>query len=630
MPVDFTIPYVVGQWVRGERFYGRESVISEILEGPRSSMWLLGTRRLGKTSLLKQLEWLTAGSAELGYLPVFWDFQGSEDAAELHLGFRDALLDAEERLTEHGIELAEVEAPDLFASLGRLRRRLRGAGQRLLLLCDEVEELIKLHGKDPSLLRKLRRALQSGEEIRVVLTSTIRLWALAQERGDTSPFLHGFTPPVYLGMLTDAAARALLRQSRLPEARRPQVSESVVEAIRERCDNHPYLLQLVGKRYVETGDLDEAVESVAADEMVSHFFSVDWAMLTFEEQAILRLLRQRSAASSDTLGQAASLDTSRLSGSLLRLENLGLIRRNEERQFILGNHFFQRWLSADDLTLEPWLDGPLAKIDERYELLRQVGAGGVGFVYEAWDGLLETKIAIKLLRPEYAENEDVLERFRQEIVLSRDLSHPNILRAYHLGEYRGRRYLTMQWVDGPTLAERIAHDGPLAQDEVLGIGAKLAGALASAHARRVLHRDIKPQNVLLEGGREPLITDFGLARVVGGPGITSVGMFVGTPNYVSPEQANMLPLDERSDVYALGIVLFEMATGRRPFDGESIQDILEMHRNEPAPDPRLFRPELTERLAALILRCLEKEPDRRFPDAVSLRQALQDLTPPDS
>ena len=344
MSIPPAVPYVVGQWVRGDRFYGRAAQLSEILEGPRDSVWLLGTRRVGKTSLLKQLEQLAVESPERGYLPLFWDFQGSADPEELHLGFHDAVLDAEERLAAAGVDLEKLEAGDLFASLGYLRRRLRSQGLKLLLLCDEAEELIKLQRLDPSLLRKLRRAMQWGEEIRSVLTSTIRLWALAEEPGDTSPFLHGFAPPLYLAPLEDEEARSLLRQEQLVAETRPVMTAEVVEEIRSRCDNHPYLLQLVGKRYVETGDLEEALEQVAADDMVSHFFAVDYEMLSASEQGILRTIAAESAASSGSLEERLSLDKSQLTGGLLRLESLGFIRRAEERRFELRNQFFRRWL----------------------------------------------------------------------------------------------------------------------------------------------------------------------------------------------------------------------------------------------------------------------------------------------
>jgi len=166
------IPFVVGQWVRGEKFYGRGTQIAEILGGHRNWVWLLGNRRVGKTSLLKQLEHLTA-TRDQGFFPVFWDFQGADDPEELNFNFADALLDAEERLEELDIAVAEVEGEDLFASMGRLRRKLRSKNLTLLLLCDEVEELIHLREKDPALLRKLRRAIQSPEGIRSVLASSI-------------------------------------------------------------------------------------------------------------------------------------------------------------------------------------------------------------------------------------------------------------------------------------------------------------------------------------------------------------------------------------------------------------------------------------------------------------------------
>jgi len=338
-----TIPYVVGQWVRGERFYGRQEMLSEVLEGPRDSLWLLGTRRIGKTSLLKELE-LRAAADSSGFVPLFWDFQGADEPRELHLSFHDALLDSEERLVAQGVDLAVMDPEDLFGSLARLRRHLRSTGKRLLLLCDEVEELIKLHDKDPSLLRKLRRALQSEGGLRSVLTSTIRLWALADQRGNTSPFLHGFTPPLYLSTMTDEEARSLLQQKHLSEEARPPIEAEVVEILRQACDNHPYLLQLVGKRFQEVGDPMEAIERVANDEMVSYFFAVDFEMLSPVEQRTLREVGEMSATSSGSLEERLDLTSSQVTGGLLRLESLGFLRRNDEGSLTLANSFFQKWI----------------------------------------------------------------------------------------------------------------------------------------------------------------------------------------------------------------------------------------------------------------------------------------------
>jgi len=340
------IPYVVGQWVRGDRFYGRTAQIAEILRGERDLIWLLGSRRVGKTSLLKQIELVSGSDPEPKYFAMYWDFQGVDTAAELHLNFTDALLDAEDRLQRIGIDVDEITADDLFVSLERLRRRLRSDGLGLLLLCDEVEELLGLHHADPSLLRKLRHALQSRDGIRTVLASTIRLWALADHTGDTSPFLHGFTPPVYIDRLTDDEARSLVSQSHLDPGQRPGIDGETMARILEHCDNHPYLLQLVCKRLAETGDLAEAIDQVATDRMVSYFFSVDFDMLAEAEQRIVRMIADAPGISRDAIGESMAIQSDEMDGSLRQLVNLGFIRRDADDGFALPNYFFDRWLHA--------------------------------------------------------------------------------------------------------------------------------------------------------------------------------------------------------------------------------------------------------------------------------------------
>lgn len=629
------------QWVRGERFYGRDKLITEILDGHRNSIWVLGTRRVGKTSLLKQLEDITApGDRE--FLPIFWDFQGADNSEELNLTFKDALLDAEDRLEEIGIELDSLNG-DLFATLAKIRRKARSKGRTLLLLCDEVEELLNLHRKDPALLRKLRRAMQSQEGVRSVLASSVRLCALAEQRGDTSPFLHGFSPPLYIDGLSEDEARSLIIQDHLPPDSRPAVGAEDADTIRRRCDHHPYLIQLICKRYLELGDLDEACEQVAVDRMVSYFFSVDFEMLSDTERTVLRLIAERDSATSKSIENVLQTDTAGRAEALQRLHNLGFIRRNEERGFVLSSFFLRRWLEdlinvgvtqetraalseTDESTLRvAGKDNTQtnATIDGRYRLQKEIGAGATGTVYKAWDELLQTWVAVKLLRPEYTANPEALERVRQEIILSRDIGHPNILRIYHLGAFKGGTYLTMQWIDGTTLADVISKKGALPADQVLDITAKLVSALGAAHNRQILHRDIKPGNILLDDEGEPYLADFGIARLIGQAGITRHDVFLGTPQYSSPEQANMKPLDERSDLYALGLVVYEMTTGRRPFEADNVQELLEMQRNTKPPDPRTVVPKVPPSLSKLILRCLEKKPAKRFSDTEAMGLALQ-------
>jgi tRNA A-37 threonylcarbamoyl transferase component Bud32 len=636
-----TTPFVVGQWVRGERFYGRKALIQEILYGQRNWLWLLGTRRIGKTSLLRQIEHLTI-AGEQGFFPLFWDFQGSSNPRELHAGFHDALLDAEDGISALGIRLDQVEDDDLFLSVGKLRRQLRARSRKLLLLCDEIEELIRLNEKDPTLLGKLRRVLQSPEDIRSVLASTIRLWMLSDQQSDTSPFLHGFTPPLYIHNLSDDEARELIAQANLPDDSRPRFDERMIESIRSHCDNHPYLIQLLGRRCMEIDDLEEAIEQVASDPMVSYFFSVDFDMLTENEKEILRVIADQDASTSGSIQKHVPVDSTDLGTYLHRLEHLGYVHKDPERRYLLANFFFRRWFCGPRRPVTPQkladAPGPPAKqtltstlsaepqiLDDRYELLEKIGMGAQGVVHKAHDRLLHAVVAIKVLRADHVLAEEALDRVRREILLARDVAHPNVVRVYHLGQSQGKTYIIMQWIDGQTLAKVISQTGPLPIAWARNIAEKTAGALEAAHAVKVLHRDIKTSNILMDKAGEPHLSDFGLARLLEDASQTSHGVFLGTPDYASPEQANNRPLDERSDIYSLGVVMFEMITGKRPFVGRSVGEVLEFHRSILPPDPETLRPDVPRPLSRIVLSCLEKDPAKRPQRAADLRAALMNL-----
>jgi serine/threonine-protein kinase len=325
-------------------------------------------------------------------------------------------------------------------------------------------------------------------------------------------------------------------------------------------------------------------------------------------------------------------DTADRDDALQRLENLGFIGRDEERHYVLPSPFFRRWLEELPVAQSPPQQQPASvhedptisvrTIDSRYNLHEEIGVGATGSVYKARDALLDTWVAVKLLKAEYTANRDALERVRQEILLSRDIAHPNILRVYHLASYEGGTYLTMQWIRGGTLADILSDRGALPIPEVLALATKLTSALAAAHQCNILHRDIKPGNILVDDDGEPFLADFGLARLIGERGITQHGVFVGTPHYCSPEQVALEELDERSDIYNLGLVLFEMATGRKTFEAETVAEILTMQRNAPAPDPTTISPQIPGELGAIILRCLAKDPADRIATARELREAL--------
>jgi DNA-binding winged helix-turn-helix (wHTH) protein len=341
------VPFVVGQWVRSEYFYGRITVLDEVLQGNRNWLWLLGTRRVGKTSTLKQLEHLALSRPELGFVPVFWDLQGAEHPDDLHLDFADALLDAEPRLHEAGVHLADVRSDDLFDSLGRLRRELHRNHLKLLLLCDEVEELIHIAETEPALLRKLRRAMQSREGIRSVLASSNRLWLLAGTDADTSPFLDGFTPPLYLGALNDEDARALARQDKLAPGSRPGFDADTVERICRECGNHPYLIQLLCRRTLDRGDLDVAIQEVARDRAVGFFFAVDLELLDDSERAILRTLAEQPGITEREIQEVLTDCAADVPSRLSTLQNLGLVARDAADHLRVRNGFLRGWLAEN-------------------------------------------------------------------------------------------------------------------------------------------------------------------------------------------------------------------------------------------------------------------------------------------
>jgi hypothetical protein len=313
--------------VRGERFHGRTAEIAEILDGPRNGLWVLGSRAIGKTSLLKHLEYLTADDPAARYFPLFWDLQGSVEPDELNGDFLAALADVRDRLAALGLRLEEMTTGDFFESLGRLRRALRARGRTLLLLWDEVEELIHLHAQSPTLLRKPRRALQSTEGIRTVIASGPRLWKLAEQRDDTSPFLHGFAPPLYLGPLHDEAARGLVR--------RCESDAGTIEKILRRCGNHPSLLQLFCARFAELRELERATESVAADPTIRFFFTVDFDLLLPVEQEVVLTLARGGAPDDEPV--------------LAHLERLGWVRRISAAAREIASPILRQWLLSQKL-----------------------------------------------------------------------------------------------------------------------------------------------------------------------------------------------------------------------------------------------------------------------------------------
>jgi serine/threonine-protein kinase len=270
----------------------------------------------------------------------------------------------------------------------------------------------------------------------------------------------------------------------------------------------------------------------------------------------------------------------------------------------------------------------------RYRLDAQIGRGGMSTVYRAFDIVLERTVAVKLMHRETASDSDQLERFRREARSVAQLNHPYIVTVIDAGEEPsedgsqpavGTPYIVLEYVEGETLKDLIRREGPLEISQAIAYAIELAHALGAAHERQIVHRDVKPQNILIgvEGGAK--ITDFGIARTLTEEGLTVAGRVLGTTDYVSPEQALGQNVTGQSDVYSLGVVLYEMLTGQIPFRGDSPVAVAMKHVREQFPDVQLLRPDVSAATASVVDRAVDKDLARRYPDADSMASALEEV-----
>jgi serine/threonine-protein kinase len=271
-------------------------------------------------------------------------------------------------------------------------------------------------------------------------------------------------------------------------------------------------------------------------------------------------------------------------------------------------------------------------LSQRYRLDAKVGSGGMSTVYRAFDTVLERQVAIKLMHREIAGDSDQLERFRREARAVAQLNHPHVVGVIDAGEESGDEhdgfstpYIVFEFVEGETLKDRIRRNGRLPVSEAIAYAIEIARGLGCAHDSQIVHRDVKPQNVLVDEEGAAKVTDFGIARSLAQEGLTADGRVLGTTDYVSPEQALGHVVSGQSDLYSLGIVLFEMLTGDVPFKGENQVAVAMKHVREELPDVQIRRPEVSAALAAVLDRATAKELDRRYPDAASMIIDLEDV-----
>ena len=267
-------------------------------------------------------------------------------------------------------------------------------------------------------------------------------------------------------------------------------------------------------------------------------------------------------------------------------------------------------------TIAPILDG-------RYRVEDCIGSGGMATVYRGWDDFLRRPVAIKVLAPGLAADPSFVERFKREASAAARVAHPNVVTVYNWGSCDGTYYIVMEYVDGCTLRDRLYPEGPLAETEALAIGAEIAAALEAIHAQGLIHRDIKPHNVLLAGDGRVKVTDFGIAYATGSQHLTQTNTVLGTAQYLAPEQILRQSVDQRTDCYSLGVVLYEMLVGQPPFAGDSPVAVALQHAYSRPPAPRERRADLSSEVEEIVLTALAKDPAERYQSAAAFKAAIE-------
>ena len=265
---------------------------------------------------------------------------------------------------------------------------------------------------------------------------------------------------------------------------------------------------------------------------------------------------------------------------------------------------------------------------ERYEIIEELGRGGMGNVYRVEDTKTKEEIALKLIKPEIASDEKTIDRFRNELTTARKIRHKNVCGMYDLGEHKGTYFITMEFVPGEDLKSFIRRSKRLSIPSAISIAQQVCEGLEEANRLGVVHRDLKPSNIMIDKEGNARIMDFGIAWSIKTKGITGAGVMIGTPEYMSPEQVEGKEVDQRSDIYSLGVILYEMVTGRVPFEGDTALSVAMKHKSEIPKNPKELNAQISEDLSRVVLKCMEKDKKKRYRNTEGLLSELEKIKSP--
>jgi tRNA A-37 threonylcarbamoyl transferase component Bud32 len=609
-------------------FFGRAHELNEIAAFLRGnqSISIVGPRKIGKTSLMFHLMrpqvWPDLGLDE-NFLFVYLDCEvlgesGHEDILGQFIAEIAAMLDERGLPPEPALARA-MDKPSRLSFEGAIRK-LNQRGLRVVLILDEFERLSTNASLDVNFFNALRSA--AGRYKLAFLTGSARPLIQLTYSGKSqeilsSPFFNIFAP-LFLGLFPENEARQLVRGP--VEGFFSSATEDFIYAL---VGGHPLGLQVACFHAFDMSDDHAEIERRTTLELAPHF-QYYWLNLTPAEQNTLRQLTNvASRAESDTTLRGLLRD---LVQKCLLVSDRGAYQYPSRA----WESFLSSAFVASSSPPPPGLSGtgglPAGTRLGTYEIIELIGCGGMAEVYKGRHPRLDRTVAIKILSTNLAAEADFRQRFEREAQAIAALRHPNIVQVFDFGDVEGTYYMVMEFIDGIDLACYMREAGPMPLEQVRPLLRDLTSALDYAHAEGVVHRDVKPSNVMLQSataqdpGKRAILTDFGIAKIrTGDTGVTKTGMMMGTLDYMAPEQVQgTRKVDGRADVYALGVMLYQMLTGKLPFQGDNPGAVMLAHLQQPAPDPRALAPELPERVANAILRALAKAPDERFTTAGAL------------